>query len=126
MIKQKRLWIAVLIAMVFVFAFSTVVSAKEDREPLVRVVILNGTNQSVVIFLDGEKADYTLVAPPGVSRTYTVPREVYYHETLACGLKAVGTLDATTAVRLKFTACGGPAMNPGEPTQEKIHLFDAP
>lgn len=94
----------------------------------VRVEIRNRSGGEAVITLialQGEQF-YRLALQPGESRAFTLQAGVYAQTTYACGKSATGTLDATRQLRLTFTPCAGVAPNAGDPTLEKVHLFDSP
>jgi hypothetical protein len=124
--KTTRLFpLALVLLLSLVIGILTVSAAEDD---LVGLTIKNRTDRFVFISLlstDGS-AVYFLAVPSEDSRTFTVPREVYSHTTVACGETAIGTLDVTRFTTLTFTPCGKAPANPGEPSIEKIHLFDSP
>ena len=53
-------------------------------------------------------------------------RDVYSHNTVACGDTATGSVDVRTQTTLVFTQCEGKPPNPGERSIEKIHIDDSP
>ena len=105
-----------------------VIAASAAEEDLVRLTIRNRTDRFVFLSLlspDGANI-YFLAIPSEQELDFTVPRAVYSHTTVACGLTATGTVDITRVTNLVFTPCGRSPANSGEPSYEKIFLFDSP
>lgn len=105
-----------------------VIGASAAEEDLIRLTIINRTDRFVFLSLlspDGTRV-YFLAAPSEETRVFTVPRAVYSHTTVACGLTASGEVDLTRFTTLVFTPCGRSPSNSGEPGFEKIFLYDSP
>jgi hypothetical protein len=105
-----------------------VVGASAQDEDLIRLTIINRTDLNVFLSLlseDGSQV-YFLATPAEQTREYTVPRADYLHTTVACGLTATGTVDLNRFTTLIFTPCDRTPANSGEPSFEKIFLFDSP
>jgi hypothetical protein len=79
-----------------------------------------------MISLRGAGEFFYLVVDPLTERTFTLPPQVFSHTTWACGRSTSGNLNMNGNVRLVFTRCGDFARSKGEPTQEKIHIYDSP
>jgi hypothetical protein len=105
-----------------------VLSASAADEDLVGLTIKNRTDRYVFVSLlppEGPTV-YFLAVPAGETRDFTVPRAVYTHTTVACGLSAAGSFEINRFTTLVFTPCDRAPANPGEVSFEKIHLFDSP
>ena len=74
---------------------------------------------------DGQTV-FWLEVEAGKEQRFTVPRDVYSHNTVACGDTATGSVDIRTQTTLVFTQCDGKPPNPGERSIEKIHIDDSP
>jgi hypothetical protein len=120
---------------------------------LVRLQVINKTDQPVYLKLEGKKTDafYYLTIAADDDVTFTVVSDVYKRTTWTCdGVKSSGELAMTGNVRLVFTPCGKIPLrkvwryyewfdvatatwydltvqymmpNFGEPTQEKVFYF---
>ena len=124
--KTKRLIPLVLILLASLAV--GVLSASAADDDLVGLAINNRTDRYVLVSLlpaEGPTV-YFLAVPAGETRDFTVPRAVYTHTTVACGLTATGSFDISRFTTLVFTPCGRTPANPGELGIEKIHLFDSP
>ena len=117
----------VLVLMIVAILFMGIVPAlaAEDEPDLVRLTVINKTDGKVFLQLNGENA-YFLTIPAGATSLFTVEREEFVRQTWACGAYGKGFLDMSSQVKLVFTPCGFEAPNAGEPTQEKVSLFDSP
>ena len=122
-----------------------------DPARLVRLDVINQTGGNVYIKLNGAAtgAFYYLTVPPG-GKSFTLLPDIYSRTTWACGYEEKGRLVMTSNVRLNFVPCGvvptrivvlgvgndlclmvpwAPpipcirAVNPGEPTMEKVVWF---
>ena len=121
---SKKMLVAVLFALLAILFLTTAVAlAQED---LIRIEVINKSEESASISLIGETAYYFLTVPAGETKWFTVERDVYQRTTFACGESNSGTVDLTTHKRLIFTRCYGDAPNWGEPGMEKIHIDDSP
>ena len=116
--KKTSVLIAIA-ALVLALILVTVVSAQSK---LVRLEIINRTDQNVALSLIGESGAFYLPVAPGTSRVFTLEREVYEQTTFACGKSQTGTVDLATQLRLVFPSCFGDLPNSGEPTLEKVKL----
>jgi hypothetical protein len=116
--KRTRIIILV-IALVAALIIVTAVSA---RSKLVRLTIINRTDQNVALSLIGPSETFYLPVAPGTTRVFTLEREVYKHTTFACGKSETGTVDMATQLRLVFPSCYGDLPNNGAPTLEKVKL----
>jgi len=105
---------------------NSLIIRKCEKSNLSRLTIINKTGENVELSLIRTNKFYHLRVVPYTTETFTVIPELFYHDTFACGEKTSGYLEMETDVRLVFTACGEPAPNKGEPTQEKIHIDDSP
>ena len=123
---MKKTILILVIALLAAFAIS-VVSASAASD-LVGLTIKNKTDQVVwVSLLSPDKIYvYWLEVPAGEENSYTVPRAVYSHITVACGKTATGKVDIRTLTKLVFTHCDGKPPNAGERSIEKVHLYDSP
>ena len=121
--KLTHILILVLLATLAISVLSA--SAASD---LVGLTIKNKTDKVVWVSLlssDGSSV-YWLEVPAGETTDFTVPRDEYSHNTVACGKTATGTVDITHLTTLVFTHCDGKPPNPGERSIEKVHLYDSP
>jgi hypothetical protein len=114
--------IAVLLVL-FIALVTTLVALA--REPHTRLELVNQTDQVVTLLLDND-AFYALNVSPGETRVFTIERGVYAHTTFACEKMTSGYVSIETQLRLVFTNCAVPAVNQGEPSLEKVHLYDSP
>jgi hypothetical protein len=121
---SKKMLVALLFVLMASLLLTTAVAMA--REVLIRVEVINRSEESVSISLIGETAYYFLAVPAGETRWFTVERDVYQRTTFACGDSNSGSVDLTTHKRLIFTRCYGDAPNWGEPGMEKIHIDDSP
>ena len=121
--KKTVVLVMMLIAILLVSVIPAL--AAEDEPDLVRLTVMNKTDGKVFLQLNGENA-YFLTIPAGATSLFTVEREEFVRQTWACGAYGKGLLDMSSQVKLVFTACGFEAPNAGEPTQEKVSLFDSP
>ncbi|MEA3350109.1 MAG: hypothetical protein U9Q82_05765 [Chloroflexota bacterium] len=87
--------------------------AKSD---LVRLTIVNGTDQGVWLKLEGP-AYYYLYVKPGQTRTYTPERDVYESTLYSCGTYVKHqTLDLTKHTKYEVPSCGTHAYPGDGPT----------
>jgi len=121
---SKKMLMAVLFVLLMSLLLTTGVAMA--REDLIRVEVINKSEESASISLIGETAFYFLTIPAGETKWFTVERDVYQRTTFACGGSNSGTVDLMTHKRLIFTRCYGDAPNWGEPGMEKIHIDDSP
>jgi hypothetical protein len=124
--KPKHITLLVLVLLATLVV--GVIGASAADEDLIRLTIINRTDRFVFLSLlseDGTQV-YFLATPSEQTREYTVPRSDYSHTTVACGLTATGTVDLNRFTTLIFTPCGRTPANSGEPSFEKIFLFDSP
>lgn len=120
--------ILIILALVLVATLALSVMSAAAKEKVVGLTIKNRSDQVVFVSLlssDGT-AVYWLEAPAGEEVYFTVPRDVYTHSTVACGLSATGTVDITHVTTLSFTACEKTPPNLGERSIEKVSLLDYP
>ena len=105
----------------------SVVSASAAGD-LVGLTIKNRTDQVVWVSLLSPDNVYVywLEVPAGETMSYTVPRAIYDHITVACGKTATGSVDIRKLTTLVFTKCGSKPPNPGERSIEKVYLYDSP
>lgn len=122
--KPVLLIIGVLIIAIVLFA-AVPVFAGSAQSKLVRLKIINKSDQNVNLQLDGAQF-YYLTVKPNTTQVFTVKQGVYSRQTWACGASTVGTLDMSSQVKLTFIPCERYAPNQGEPSQEKVSLFDSP
>ncbi|MEW5871265.1 MAG: hypothetical protein AB1894_18480 [Chloroflexota bacterium] len=145
---MKKLNLLIAIAMLAALLLAAVPSGK-----LVRLQVINKTDQPVYLKLEGKKTDafYYLTIAADDDVTFTVVSDVYKRTTWTCdGVKSSGELAMTGNVRLVFTPCGKIPLrkvwrwywwfdtatatitewkaeymmpNFGEPTQEKVFYF---
>ena len=124
---MKKKFILILALALLVALAISVVSASAASD-LVGLTIKNKTDGVVWVSLlssDGQSV-FWLEVEAGKEESYTVPRDVYSHITVACGDTATGTVDISHLMTLVFTQCDGKPPNPGERSIEKIHLYDSP
>jgi hypothetical protein len=118
-----------ILMLVFILSLVLVtVALAQDEVKLFRIDIRNNTDQMVTLVLIGDTGSpsYVLNVPAGTDQLFTVEEGVYAHTTFACDEVAEGTLNVRLQLRFNFTPCWGDAPNSGEPSQEKIHIPDAP
>ena len=121
--KKTIVLALMLVAILFVGIIPAM--AAEDEPDLVRLTVINKTDGKVFLQLNGTNAHFMTI-PAGATSVFTVEREEFVRQTWACGLYGKGTLDMSSQVKLNFTPCGIGAVNSGEPTQEKVSLYDSP
>lgn len=124
---MKKKFILILVLVLLASLAISVFSASAASD-LVGLTIKNRTDGVVWVSLLSPDNIYVywLEVPAGETKSYTVPKAVYSHITVACGDTATGTVDLTQYTTLVFTQCEGKPANPGERTIEKIHFFDSP
>ncbi|MEW5867974.1 MAG: hypothetical protein AB1894_01765 [Chloroflexota bacterium] len=145
---MKKLNLLIAVAMLAALLLAAVPSGK-----LVRLQVINKTDQPVYLKLEGKNTDafYYLTIAADDDVTFTVVSDVYKRTTWTCdGVKSSGELTMTGNVRLVFTPCGKIPLrkvwryyewfdiatttwydltvqymmpNFGEPTQEKVFYF---
>lgn len=119
--NKRLIWI-----LVFVLVGSLIlVSVVSAKSKLVKLEVINKTDQSVFLSLTGTNHYYLGVAP-GKTKTFTVEREEYTNTTFSCDKSESGTLDLSHQARLVFTSCYSKAPNWGAPSIEKVHINDSP
>jgi hypothetical protein len=121
--KKTLVLVLMLVAILFVGVIPALAAEHEDG--LARLTVVNNTDGKVFLQLNGTHA-YFLTVGAGSTAEYTLEREEFERQTWACGAYGKGTLDMSTQVKLVFTPCGVKAPNAGEPTMEKVSLFDSP
>ena len=123
---NKKTMLILALVLLAIMAFSVLPAAAKEGK--VGLTIRNRTDGVVFVSLlsPDNSAVYWLDVPAGETMYFTVPRAVYTHTTVACGLTATGTVDITHLTTLSFTACGKTPPNPGERSIEKISLYDTP
>ena len=123
--KKKTILI---LAIVLLAALAISVVSASAASDLVGLTIKNRTDQVVWVSLLSPDNVYVywLEVSAGETTSYTVPRAVYSHITVACGKTATGEIDIRTLTTLVFTDCEGKPANPGERSIEKVHLVDSP
>jgi len=123
--KKKTILI---LAIVLLAALAISVISASAASDLVGLTIKNKTDGVVWVSLLSPDNVYVywLEVPAGETNSYTVPRAVYSHITVACGKTATGSVDIRKLTTLVFTHCEGKPPNAGERSIEKIHLFDSP
>ena len=119
--NKKLFWILLFV----VLASLVLVSVVSAKSKLVRLEVINKTDEPVYLSLVGTRHYYLTVAK-GTTKTFTVEREIYKHTTYSCSKSQSGTVDITTQLRMVFTSCYQTAPNWGAPSQEKIHITDSP
>jgi len=124
---MKKKFILIL-ALVLLAALAISVISASAASDLVGLTIKNKTDGVVWVSLLSSDNVYVywLEVPAGETRSYTVPRDIYSHTTVACGDTATGTVDIRKITTLVFTHCEGKPPNAGERSIEKIHLYDSP
>jgi hypothetical protein len=117
-----------ILAIVLLAALAISVISASAASDLVGLTIKNKTDGVVWVSLLSPDNVYVywLEVPAGETNSYTVPRAVYSHITVACGKTATGSVDIRKLTTLVFTHCEGKPPNAGERSIEKIHLFDSP
>jgi hypothetical protein len=123
---KKRLPLVLILIFLTAFFVGVGVVAAQDEETLVRLEIVNKSDQSAAMSLVSGNIVYYLAVPAGEEAIFTVERAVYTHTTFACGLSATGSVDILTQLKLVFTSCYRSAPNWGEPGLEKISIDDSP
>ncbi|MEW5872890.1 MAG: hypothetical protein AB1894_26765 [Chloroflexota bacterium] len=101
---MKKLNLLIAIAMLAALLLAAVPSGK-----LVRLQVINKTDQPVYLKLEGKETDafYYLTIAADDDVTFTVVSDVYKRTTWTCdGVKSSGELAMTGNVRLVFTPCG--------------------
>jgi hypothetical protein len=121
---MKKIKLALLLTLVAALFLATALAIAQEE--LVRVELINRTDQLVSVVLLGERASYALNVEAGTTKVFTVERDIYSRTTYSCGESDTGTVDITSQIRLVFTPCWGPAPNMGEPSMEKVHIPDSP
>lgn len=122
--KKTVVLVMLVVALLFV-GIVPAFAAEDDAPDLSPLTVINKTDGKVYLQLNGENA-YFLVIPAGTTSVFTVEKEEFVRQTWACNAYAKGFLDMSGQVKLVFTRCGYAAPNAGEPTQEKVSLFDSP
>ncbi len=124
---MKKKFILIL-ALVLLAALAISVISASAASDLVGLTIKNKTDGVVWVSLLSSDNVYVywLEVPAGETRSYTVPRDIYSHTTVACGDTTTGTVDIRKITTLVFTHCEGKPPNAGERSIEKIHLYDSP
>jgi hypothetical protein len=123
------LWTFIVICIVSLISAQFVLAQTDDSEARqVRLLIHNRTEGAVSLVLTGAdvSAAYQFSVAPGQVRAIAIQAGRYNQVTTACGATASGVLKAYQQVKLVFTSCFSPAANSGAPSQEKVHLTDAP
>jgi hypothetical protein len=126
--RSLALGFALALMLAFSAAFSAFAQDGAEAETLFPVEILNRTDGPVTLVLVGRDTlqAYALTVSGGETRAFTLRPDIYDETTFACGDSADGELEVSGKLRLVFTHCPGEAVNAGAPTQEKVHLTDAP
>ena len=117
-----------ILALVLLAALAISVFSASAASDLVGLTIKNKTDGVVWLSLlapDNSNV-YWLEVPAGETKSYTVPRAVYSHITVACGETATGSVDIRKLTTLVFTHCEGKPPNAGERSIEKVHFYDSP
>ncbi len=123
--NKKRTIILVLVLLATMIAGVSSAAAGSDS---VRLMIRNRTDKVVWVSLlssDGLSV-YWLEAPAGETVSYSIPKDVYSHTSVACGETATGTLQLEQQTKLVFTRCGETPGYAGERSIEKVHFYDSP
>jgi hypothetical protein len=125
--NMKKKFILILVLALLAALAISVISASAAGD-LVGLTIKNKTDAVVwVSLLSSDKQSvFWLEVPAGEEKSFTVPRDIYSHTTVACGDTATGTVDIRKLTTLVFTQCDGKPPNAGERSIEKIHFFDSP
>jgi hypothetical protein len=124
---MKKKFILILALVLLVALAISVISASAASD-LVGLTIKNKTDGVVWVSLlssDGSSV-FWLEVPAGESMDFTVPRDVYSHNSVACGETAIGSVDIRKLTTLIFTHCEGKPPNAGERSIEKVHFYDSP
>jgi uncharacterized protein (UPF0333 family) len=124
---NKKTVIVIVGLLVFAVLLAAVIPAYAGsaNKKLVRLKLINKSDQPVYLQLNGAQF-YYLTVNPKTTKTFTVKQGVYSRTTWACGASAIGTLNMSSQVKLNFIPCDRFAPNQGEPTMEKVSLFDSP
>ena len=122
--KKTIVLVMMLLAILFVGVVPAL-AAEDDAPDLARLTVINKTDGKVFLQLNGTNA-FFLTIGAGSTGEFTLEKEEFVRQTWACGAYAKGLLDMSSQVKLVFTRCGYDAPNAGEPTQEKISLYDSP
>ena len=122
--KPAVLLVAVILVIVLVAAVYPAY-AESAQNKLVRLKLINKSDQVVNLQLSGDEFYYLTVPANGTAK-FTVKKGVYTRQTWACGATSVGTLDMSSQAKLNFIPCEMFAPNQGEATQEKVSLYDSP
>ncbi len=117
-----------ILALVLLAALAISVFSASAASDLVGLTIKNKTDGVVWVSLLAPDNSYVywLEVPAGETKSYTGPRAVYWHITVACGETATGSVDIRKLTTLIFTHCEGKPPNAGERSIEKIHFYDSP
>jgi hypothetical protein len=117
-----------ILAVVLLATLAISVASASAASDLVGLTIKNKTDSVVWVSLLSPDNIYVywLEVPAGETMSYTVPREIYSHITVACGKTATGSVDIRKLTTLVFTHCDGSPPNAGERSIEKVHLYDSP
>lgn len=125
---MKKVLLLVVLASILLMA-----AAPAGFNPLVRLQVLNKTDQDVHLQLAAGKLNYYLSVASGTSKTFTIERDVTYKTTIwACGLKASGYLFyAGIQHRFVFPSCYNMPYDFvnghyifGEPSMPKLFLIN--
>jgi hypothetical protein len=124
---MKKKFILIL-ALVLLAALAISVFSASAASDLVGLTIKNKTDGVVwVSLLSSDKSSvFWLEIPAGETMSYTVPRDIYSHTSVACGETATGSVDIKKLTTLIFTHCEGKPPNAGERSIEKVHFNDSP
>ena len=124
---NKKTVIFIVVILVFTVFLAVVIPAYAGsaNKKLVRLKLINQSDQPVYLQLNGAQF-YYLTVNPKTTKTFTVMPGIYSRTTWACGAFAIGTLNMSSQVKLNFIPCDRYAPNQGEPTMEKVSLFDSP
>lgn len=124
--KKRILFASLLLTfIVFVAAAVPLYSQAADKSGLVRLKLINKSGEPVNLQLTGDNF-YYLTVDAASTKEFSVKADVYDRVTWTCGLSSSGTLDMSSQVKLVFMPCTQVAPNQGEPTMEKVSLFDSP
>jgi hypothetical protein len=117
-----------ILAVVLLATLAISVASASAASDLVGLTIKNKTDSVVWVSLLSPDNIYVywLEVSAGETMSYTVPREIYSHITVACGKTATGSVDIRKLTTLVFTHCDGSPPNAGERSIEKVHLYDSP
>jgi len=149
--KKQRI-IMVVVTSLFILAVFSLIAANPWKA---RFKVINLTDADIFIILQSESEDGTdypqLIARTAPKRDkvevvsdnpndkiredattlFTIDRDTYMAEVVACGMRARGIIDLTRNLKLNFTECekmaqwGTPKYH-GEPSMEKPNWFKAP